>query len=237
MKCIAVDDETPALYLLEDNIKKIPFLKMVKSCKNAFEAIEALQKGTIDLMFLDIEMPGINGVEFLQSLPSKPLVIFTTAYKKYALEGYELDVIDYLLKPFSFDRFLMAVNKASEYYNLKLRDKESGGKSAECFFVYAEYSLTKIVVDQIDYIEALKDYIKIYLKGETRPVMTHISMRTMEEKLPPGRFIRIHRSYIIPVERITSIRKNQVQAGSKNFPISEHYRENLFKVIDPQKLL
>src|SRR5882762_5276601 len=103
MRCIAIDDETPALYLVEDNIKKVPFLKLVKSCKNAFEAIEALQKDTIDLIFLDIEMPGINGVEFLQSLPTKPLVIFTTAYKKYALEGYELDVIDYLLKPFTFD--------------------------------------------------------------------------------------------------------------------------------------
>jgi DNA-binding LytR/AlgR family response regulator len=237
MRCIAVDDETPALYLVEDNIKKIPFLKLVKTCKNAFEAIETLQKDTIDLIFLDIEMPGINGVEFLQSLPTKPLVIFTTAYKKYALEGYELDVIDYLLKPFTFDRFLVAVNKASEYYNLKLRDQEPGVKPAECFFVYAEYTLTKIVVSQIDYIESLKDYIKIYLTGEPRPVIPNISMRTMEEKLPPGRFIRIHRSYIIPLERITSIRKNQVQAGNKQFPISEHYRENLFKVIDPQKLL
>src|SRR5258705_10788472 len=111
-------------------------------------------------------MPGINGVEFLQSLPTKPLVIFTTAYKKYALEGYELDVIDYLLKPFTFDRFLVAVNKASEYYNLKRRDQEPGVKPAECFFVYAEYSLTKIVVNQIDYIESLKDYVKIYLTGE-----------------------------------------------------------------------
>ena len=237
MKCIAVDDETPALYLVADNIKKIPFLTLVKSCKNAFEAIEALQQDTIDLMFLDIEMPGINGVEFLQSLPSKPLVIFTTAYKKYALEGYELDVIDYLLKPFSFDRFLLAVNKASEYFNLKIRDKELTGKAVECFFVYAEYSLTKIVVNQIEYIESLKDYVKIYLIGETRPVITNISMRTMEEKLSSGKFIRVHRSYILPVDRITSIRKNQVHAGNKNFPLSELYRENLFKIIEPQKLL
>jgi DNA-binding LytR/AlgR family response regulator len=237
MKCIAVDDESPALYLVEDNISKIPFLKLVKSCKNAFEAIEAIQQNEVDLIFLDIELPGINGVEFLKSLPAKPLVIFTTAYKKYALDGYDLDVIDYLLKPFTFDRFLVAVNKASEYYNLKLREKESGAKQTDCFFVHAEYSLVKVVMNQIDYVESLKDYVKIYLTGETRPVITNISMRAMEERLPSGSFIRVHRSYIIPLERITSIRKNLVHTKSKQFPISDLYREGLFKMIDPQKLV
>jgi DNA-binding LytR/AlgR family response regulator len=236
MTCIAVDDETPALYLVEDAIKKVPFLRHIKSCKNAFEAMEILQKETIDLMFLDIEMPGINGIEFLQSLPSRPLVIFTTAYKKYALEGYELDVIDYLLKPFTLDRFLASVNKAAEYHHLKLIDKDSPTRTADTFFVHAEYSLTKIVVSQIAYIESLKDYVKIYLAGEARPVITNLSMRTMEEKLPADKFIRIHRSYIIPLDRIKSIRKNLVHTEDKQFPISEHYREHLFRLIDPQKL-
>jgi len=237
MTCIAVDDETPALYLVEDAIKKVPFLQLIKSCKNAFEATEVLQKETVDLMFLDIEMPGVNGIEFLQSLPTRPLVIFTTAYKKYALDGYQLDVIDYLLKPFTLDRFLAAVNKAAEYHHLKLRDKDSAARTADSFFVHAEYSLTKIVVSQIDYIESLKDYVKIYLAHEARPVITNLSMRTMEEKLPGGRFIRIHRSYIIPLDRIKTIRKNQVQTEAGQFPVSEHYRDNLFKAIDPHKLL
>ena len=237
MRCIAVDDETPALYLVEDNIKKVPFLELVKTCKNAFEAIQLLQQESVDLMFLDIEMPGINGVEFLQSLPSRPMVIFTTAYKKYALEGYDLDVIDYLLKPFTFDRFLIAVNKAFEYHNLRIKGQSSNEVQADCFFVHADYSLTKIAINQIEYIESLKDYVKIYLAGEARPVITNISMRTMEEKLPKERFIRIHRSYIISLERIVSIRKNVVLIGTKSFPISDHYRERLSKLIDPQKLV
>jgi DNA-binding LytR/AlgR family response regulator len=235
MNCLAIDDESPALYLIEDNIRRIPTLNLVKCCKSAFDALEVMQRETIDLIFLDIEMPGVNGLDFLQSLNTRPMVIFTTAYKKYALDGYALDVMDYLLKPIAFERFLSAVNKAFEYHHLK---KHSGKPSAppDYFFVHTEYSLMKINIADILYIESLKDYIKIFLIHETRPVITRISMRAMEERLPAQEFIRIHKSFIIPVSRIHSIRKNQLRAGDRDFPLSDHYRENLYKTIDPNKL-
>jgi DNA-binding LytR/AlgR family response regulator len=237
MNCLAIDDESPALFLMEDNIRRIPTLNLVKCCKNGFDALEVMQQGKIDLIFLDIEMPGINGLEFLQSLPVKPMVIFTTAYKKYALDGYEFDIMDYLLKPISFERFLSAVNKAFEYYNLKKQDSNKPSRPLEYFFVNAEYNLLKITVADIAYIESLKDYIKIFLVNESRPVITRISMRVMEERLPPQEFIRIHKSFIIPVSRIHSIRKSQLRVGDKDFPLSDHYRENLYKTIGPQKLI
>src|ERR1035437_7645788 len=147
IRCIAVDDEPLALDLLEDNIKQVPYLQLVKRCKNAFEANEILQKENIDLIFLDIQMPGLTGLQFLKTLSVKPMVIFITAYKKFAQEGFDLDVIDYLVKPVSFERFLKAVNKASEYYNLK--NSQKANQQKDYFFVYAEYTLVKIVINDI----------------------------------------------------------------------------------------
>jgi DNA-binding LytR/AlgR family response regulator len=238
IRCLAIDDEVLALDLIEDNIRKIPFLELVKRCKNAFEAMEILQNEKIDILFLDIQMPDITGIQFLKSLQEKPLVIFTTAYEKYALEGFELDVIDYLLKPFSFDRFLKAVNKAKDYLHLKEKtaspEAGTGLRSpAGYLFVKADYKLVKIDFDEILYIEGLKDYIKIYT-GE-KPVLTLLSLKSIEEKLPPADFVRVHRSYIVAVKKIRFIRRNFIHIGNKEIPVSENYKEQLFNIINQDK--
>lgn len=233
LRCLAVDDETLALDLLEDNIRQIPFLQLVKRCKNAYEAMDVLQKESIDLIFLDIQMPGITGMQFLQSLQTKPMVIFITAYKKYALEGFDLDVLDYLVKPVPFERFLKAATKAMEYHHLKTKPQPQQPTTfSDYIFVNADYNLIKIVISDIAYIEGLKDYIKIYLSNVAKPIITRLSMKSMEEKLPPEKYIRVHKSFILSIDKITSIRKSRVRLGNAEVPISEHYRDNLFKIID-----
>jgi DNA-binding LytR/AlgR family response regulator len=234
MKCIAVDDESLALDLLEDNIRKVPFLTLVKRCKNAFEAHEVVMKENIDLMFLDIQMPGISGVQFLQSISKPPLVIFITAYEQFALQGFNLDVVDYLLKPVSFDRFLKAANKAHEVFTLK--NAAPSVTSNEYLFVNSEYNLVKINIRDIVYIEGLKDYIKIFISNATRPIITRLSMKSIEEKLPSDRFVRVHKSFIIAIDKIISIRKGKISINNVHVPISEHYKENLYRFIDPKSL-
>lgn len=242
INCLAVDDESLALDLLEDNIRKVPFLNLVKRCKNAFEAQEVMQQQQIDLLFLDIQMPGISGVQFVQSLKNSPMVIFVTAYEEFALEGFNLDVIDYLLKPVSFERFLKAVNKAYELHNLKNQEvtpattPEIPAVHQEYLFVNADYSLVKIRISEILYVEGLKDYVKIYLEGQTRPVITRLTMKAMEEKLPSGPFLRVHKSFIIAFDKIESIRNLRIKIGQVHIPISESYGEALFKAINAGKV-
>ncbi len=242
INCLAVDDESLALDLLEDNIRKVPFLNLVKRCKNAFEAQEVMQQQQIDLLFLDIQMPGISGVQFVQSLKNSPMVIFVTAYEEFALEGFNLDVIDYLLKPVSFERFLKAVNKAYELHNLKNQEvtpattPEIPAVPQEYLFVNADYSLVKIRISEILYVEGLKDYVKIYLEGQTRPVITRLTMKAMEEKLPSGPFLRVHKSFIIAFDKIESIRNLRIKIGQVHIPISESYGEALFKAINAGKV-
>ena len=238
IRCIAIDDEALALDLMEDNIRKVPFLELVKKCRSAFEAMEIMRQEAIDLIFLDIQMPDISGIQFLKSLKTKSLVIFTTAYEKYALEGFELDVIDYLLKPIPFDRFLKAVNKASEYLDLKNRsvsgDMQDEIRSTRDFiFVKADYKLVKIDFKDILFIEGLKDYIKIYT-GE-KPVITLMSMKLIEDKLPPGEFVRVHRSFIVQLKKIRFIQRSLIQIGEREIPISENYRDQLFNSINQLK--
>jgi DNA-binding LytR/AlgR family response regulator len=235
LNCIAVDDENLALDLIEDNIQKIPFLNLVKRCKNAFEAMEILQNQEIDLLFLDIQMPGITGVQFLQSLPNSPMVIFVTAYKQYALEGFNLNVIDYLLKPIDFERFLKAVNKAYELHNLKQKSNlvENIVESTKptTIFVNADYSLVKLKIDEITYIEGLKDYIKIHLNSSTKPIVTRMTMKSIEEKLPSLEFFRVHKSFIVSLDKIESIRNLKIKIGNAQIPVSESYSEDFFKLI------
>jgi DNA-binding LytR/AlgR family response regulator len=239
IRCLAIDDEVLALDLIGDNIRKVPFLELVKCCKSAFEAIEILSQQNIDLIFLDIQMPDISGIQFLKSLPNKPLVIFTTAYEKYALEGFDLDVIDYLLKPFSFDRFLKAVNKARDYLYIK-ETAASPGTGHEMrsppgfFFVKADYKLLKIDFNDILYIEGLKDYIKIYT-GE-KPVLTLLSLKSVEEKLPSDDFVRVHRSFIVAVKKIRFIQRNFIHIGTREIPISDNYKEQLYTIINQNKI-
>src|SRR5882762_6308745 len=175
LNCIAVDDEKLVLDLLVDNISKVPFLRLMERCRNALEAADALHKHPIDVIFLDIQMPGLSGLQFLASLPSPPMVVFITAYREHALEGFNLNAVDYLLKPVSFERFLKACNKAHELFNLqnKILQKE---ELPDYFFVYVEYNQVKILIPEILYIEGMKDYVKIFLDSSPRPVITKTSL-------------------------------------------------------------
>lgn len=228
LRCIAIDDEPLALELLEDNISRVPFLQLVAKCDNAMEAMKVLEHEKVDLIFLDIQMPGLTGLQFIQSMTERPMFILITAYEKYALEGYNLDVVDYLLKPVSPDRFVKACNKARELQQLKSKPKETAAEhSNDFFFVNVDYSLLKIVVSDIMWVEGLKDYIKIYLKSSTSPVVTRMPMKTIEEQLPASKFVRVHKSYIVSVAYITSIRKTSVFIGNMEIPVSDNYRDAL----------
>src|SRR5436190_3866523 len=173
LRCIAVDDEPLALELLEDNISKVPYLQLVAKCSNAIEAMKVLQQQPADLIFLDIQMPGLTGLQFIQSMTEKPMIILITAYEKYALEGFNLDVLDYLVKPVSLDRFIKACNKAKDLHDLKIKGSDNNGniQKTDYFFVNVDYKLLKVVFADITFIEGLKDYIKIHLKSTTRPII------------------------------------------------------------------
>jgi len=229
LRCLAVDDEPLALELLEDNISQVPFLKLEGTCNNALEATRLLQQQSVDLIFLDIQMPGLTGLQFIQSLTQRPMFILVTAYEKFALEGFNLDVVDYLVKPVPFDRFLKACNKAYDLHNL--RNKTADTKPLDYFFVNVDYSLLKVVFNDVLWIEALKDYARIHLQSSAKPVVTRMSMKSLEEELPQSQFIRIHKSYIVSKDSITSIKKNGVLVGSTELPVSDNYKNNLTALI------
>jgi DNA-binding LytR/AlgR family response regulator len=238
LKCIAIDDESLARKLLEENIRQVPFLELVKTCRNAFEAMQALQEEQIDLMFLDIQMPGMLGTKFLASLQKKPLVIFVTAYSNYAVESYELDVVDYLVKPVSLERFIRAAHKALEVFQQKQAVASpaplpvSTSVSAEAsgtFFVNVEYALVKITVSEVTHIESMKDYVKIFLENRPKPILTKSTLKAIEEKLPPARFMRVHKSYIANLDKIESIRSHLISIGKHEIPVSESNMEELLR--------
>ncbi len=229
LNCIAVDDEKLVLDLLVDNIQKVPFLHLVKRCKNAMEAADVLHKQQVDLIFLDIQMPGLSGLQFLQSLQNPPMVIFVTAYKEHALEGFNLNAIDYLLKPVSFERFLKACNKAYEFYKLQ-HQSASKEDQVDYFFVYVEYNLVKVSFAEILYIEGMKDYVKIFIASSSKPVITKMSMKALEEKLPADKFIRVHKSYIVSVEKITLIKRDLIVVAQAEIPVSDFYKDNLSRI-------
>ena len=231
MNCIAVDDEKLVLDLLVDNIQQVPFLHLVARCKNALEAAGVLHKEKIDLIFLDIQMPGLNGLQFVQSLQHPPMIIFVTAYKNYAVEGFTLDAVDYLVKPVSFERFLKACNKAFEFYNLQQKVVSKEAPPLDYFFVYVEYNLVKVPVPEILYIEGLKDYVKIFLSSSPKPLITRMSLKSLEEKLAPYRFVRIHKSYIIPADKITAIKRDIICIGATELPLSESYKPGMEKLL------
>jgi len=226
LRCLAIDDEPLALELLEDNISKVPYLQLVATCSNPIEAMKVLQQEAIDLIFLDIQMPGLTGLQFLQSLTQRPMAILVTAYEKYALEGYNLDVVDYLVKPVSLERFIRACNKAWELYQLRNKGTStSENNNPGYIFVNVDYSLLKVVNSDITWIEGLKDYIKINLKSTSKPVITRMSMKSVEEELPASDFIRIHKSFIVSKEHVTAVRKSSVFIGNMELPVSDNYRD------------
>jgi DNA-binding LytR/AlgR family response regulator len=245
LRCIAVDDEPLALQLLEDYIHKVPFLELVASCGDAFEAAKALQVNPVDLIFIDIQMPGLTGLQFIQSLAKRPMVIMITAYKKFATEGFDLDVVDYLVKPMGLDRFMKACFKAQELHQLRAGNTGGGagattgagggagagiGAGAEFFFVNVDYSLVKVLFADIVWIEGSGDYVKIHLRSSAKALMVRTSAKTLEGELPADKFIRIHKSYIVSVSGITAVRKNSVFIGELELPVGETYREGLRQI-------
>lgn len=241
MNVIIVDDEPLAQDVLETYIGQLPNLTLVQKCNNALEANEALNNHDIDLIFLDIQMPQITGIEFVKSLSNPPLVIFTTAYSNYAVDGFELNAIDYLLKPISLDRFMKAVNKASEQHDLRNQESSFGGSDHgddNFVFVKADKKLIKVNFSDILYIEGLKDYVIIRL--EASRVITLQTMKSLEEKLPDNQFRRIHRSYIVALDKIQAIVGNMVEltekGQTKHLPIGKNYRDELLELVNKKRL-
>jgi len=226
-----VDDEIPSLRLLTDYVNKISDLQLVGTAEDAFRSLELLHSEKVDLLFLDIEMPGLSGIDMLKSLAQKPYVILITAYKEYALEGYDLNVIDYLLKPVTFDRFLKAVNKVIERHRLKNHAVNSsvGVKTKDHFFVKADYKLVKIFFDDILYIEGLSEYVRIHTDKER--IITLQALKNLEEILPADRFLRIHKSFIISIPKIKAIVGNSVEIAGNKITIGKSYREKVLKIL------
>lgn len=244
IRCIAVDDEPLALDIIESYISKLPFLQLVKTCSSATEAMQVLQEEQVDLMFLDIEMPELTGIQFLNILKHQPLIIFTTAYPDYALEGFNQDAVDYLLKPIPFDRFLKAVTKAQERLQLKSKPTDqapSGNTQAtasqleqDFMFVKADYKTIRVDFKDILWIEGLKDYIIIQTKDQR--IITLLSMNKMMEKLPESKFLRVHRSFIVSLAKIDSIEKSRIKIGNKEIPIGEVYKEHFLKWVEENNI-
>ena len=231
INCIAIDDEPLALNLLADNISKIPYLNLVATCDDAFAAAKSIEEHQVDLLFIDIQMPGLTGLQFIESMNKKPMVIIVTAYKQFALDGYHLDVVDYLIKPVPLERFMKACNKAKELFELRNNKTDQGNVPHNYMFVNVGYSLLKIMFDDVVFIEGLKDYVQIHLKSTPKPVLVRMNIKTIEDQLPPSLFVRIHKSYIVAVQSITALRKNSLFIGDKEFPVGETYRDIIDKLI------
>ncbi len=231
INCIAVDDEPLALRLLQDNISKVPFLKLLAACNDAFEAMKAVQENKIDLVFIDIQMPGLTGLQFIGSLENKPLVIFITAYKQYALESYDLSVVDYLVKPVALDRFIKACNRAKELHELKaMKQQHIVQPSTEYFFLNVDYSQVKVMFADIIWIEGLRDYIKINLRSTKKPLIVRTSLKAIEHELPSNKFLRIHKSWLVAIAEITAVRKNNIFIKEMELPVGETFREAVEKL-------
>ena len=232
IRCLVVDDEPPAREIIKQYIADTPMLQLEGECGNAIQAISFLQQQQADLIFLDIRMPQLSGTDFLKTLPHPPKVIFTTAHAEYALDGYELDVVDYLLKPIRFDRFLKAVNKAYQYSRLKTAvEKTIPDQEKTDAFVYfrADRKMIKVVLADILFIESMKDYVKVVTAQET--IITKQSISSVEAMLPENQFIRSHRSFIVSLQKIKSYTSELIQIGKTEIPIGKLYRSHVLKLL------
>jgi len=224
LKCVAIDDEPLATELIRTYVSRFPDLVMLQTFEDAISGAEYLQKTAVDLLFLDINMPDVSGIDLARALDKKPMIIFTTAYRQFAFEGFELEAIDYLLKPIDFERFSKAVGKAIDYHRY-LNNPQSLGED-EHIYVHSEYRMIKIMLSAIEYLESMEDYVKIHLEN-LPPVLTLMPLKKMMEKLPAQEFKRIHRSFIIPVKKVKSVQNRKVQLRTIELPISSSYVEEV----------
>jgi len=229
INCLLIDDEPLALQLLEDHVRKTPFLKLAGRFEEPLQALPLLESQQVDLLFLDIKMPDISGIDFFRSLTHKPEVIFTTAYSEFAIDGFELKAIDYLLKPVSFEKFIAACNRVKEYTELK---NNKGVAKRDYFFINVSHKLHKLFYDDILYLEGYKDYTKVYLKTATSPLLILHNLKYFEDLFDENEFSRIHRSYIVPIRKINTVSRKSVTTGNQTLPVSDNYRDKLFSVIE-----
>jgi DNA-binding LytR/AlgR family response regulator len=239
LTCLAVDDEPLALGLVCAFIEKTPFLKLEGRYSSAVEALHGLHERTVDVLFLDIQMPDLTGLELARILERSaastaagvpPRVIFTTAFNQFALEGYRVDALDYLLKPFNYEEFLRAATKARAFYERLQRVPAPPlpvplEPEDQYLFLKSEYQLVRVALDDVLYVEGLKDYVKVFLKSQPKPLLTLSTLKALEEKLPPRRFLRIHRSFIVALDKIGALTRNTVQIGAVTIPVTDQYKE------------
>lgn len=235
LKCIAVDDEPLALEIISDYCEKIDYLELTGKFTNPFEALNLIKKESIDIIFIDIQMPDLSGFGFVKSMKNSPYVIFTTAYKEYALESYELNAVDYLLKPFSFERFFQAIDKVNER-NQEVFDIENNLAANYSDFIFINYNnkILKLMLDDISYLKSDGDYIMIHT--DKKEYLIREKMKNISEKLSPKQFIRVHKSYIVSIKRITELYGNIVKCGDNEIPVGQIYRNILYREIDKIKL-
>lgn len=235
IRCIAIDDEPLALQQMERYIRKTPFLQFVRACRSGLEAMEFLSEHPVDLLFVDINMPDLNGLDFVRLLSANPLVVFTTAYSEYAIEGFRVDALDYLLKPIGYSDFLRSAEKVQKQFNL-LKDNCMSRGEPKSLFVKSDYKTIKIDIDKITYIESRGEYVRIYTE-DMSPVMPLGSLKSYEECLPSDRFTRVHRSYIVNLDKIRAIERKQILIGDKiRIAIGEIYEENFRKHLEKRSL-
>lgn len=232
LKCAIVDDEPLALELLKSYVKKTPVLELNGAYSSAIEAMKMLPDNPVDLLFLDIQMPELNGLEFSHMVPEDTRIVFTTAFGQYALDGYKVNALDYLLKPISYTDFLQSLNKAVQWFDRKRGTDNESTDKPDFIYVKSDYKLIQISLKDILYIEGLKDYVKIHLEGESRPILSLTSLKALEEKLPTDRFIRVHRSYIVQKQKIKVIDKARIVFGKEYIPVSESYKQELQNYIN-----
>jgi two-component system, LytTR family, response regulator LytT len=232
LKTIAIDDEPLAIALLTDYITKTPFLELSGTFDNPLDALDFLRNEQIDLILVDIQMPDLTGIEFTRILETGPKIIFTTAYAQYALEGFKLNATDYLLKPFSYEEFLKAVQKAHKIAELENSATTTLEANNQFLFLKSEYKIRRINFNDILYIEGLKDYIKVYTRTDTKPIMSLNSLKALEQKLPEDKFMRVHRSFIVNLEQIDTIERSRIVFGKEYIPVSDQYKEKFQTYLD-----
>ena len=228
IRCLAIDDEPLALQQLVAYINKVPFLELAAQCQSALEARQFLESDTVDAIFCDINMPDLNGMDFVKSLVSPPLVVFTTAYSEYAVEGFKVNAVDYLLKPFGLQDFQRAANRVLERWEMKSPSSfhvPLSSPKEETLYLKTDYRVVKVTVDDIRYIEGMSEYLKVWVEGEAKPIITLLAMKKLEERLP-AHFMRIHRSYIVNLNKIQEVNKNRVILDAQtNLPVGDLYKE------------